>query len=150
MYIDTHTHDTMLQGICNYWGILPETLSKFFHETAKKCTQGIYCDGNILDKEIDLFIHANSSPSPIDEILFFHLGRRLNGADDTIGNNLHELLTTETPISSFLKEHNIQFVENTGHLEILENGVPVSLENTYKAGVCYLRSRLGYNVGRED
>ncbi|WP_271714822.1 hypothetical protein [Anaeromicropila herbilytica] len=150
MYIDTHSYDTMLQGTCDCFTIPPSNLSEFFSLTAHKCIQDKCCNGNILAAEIDTFIQQHTTNQYIDEILFFHLGRRLNIKDTLTGNNLLELLTTVTPLSIFLREHNVAFSQRNGHLEIYENGILVSLENTYENGVCYLRSRLGYNIGRED
>jgi len=150
MYIDTHSYDTMLQGVCDYFTITPFNLLKFFSLTAHKCIQDKCCNGNILAAEIDTFIQQYTTNQYIDEILFFHLSRRLNIKDTLMGNNLFELLTTDTPLSNFLKEHNVTFSQLNGHLEIYEKGILISLKNTYENGVCYLRGRLGYNIGRED
>jgi len=150
MHIDTHSYDTMLKGACDYFEVTPCSLSNFFIITAHKCIKDKSCDGDILDDEIDTFIQHHMSDQDVDKILFFHLGRRLNDNDEVIGNNLFDLLTTETPVSTFLKEHDVDFFENNGHLEIYEKRIHISLEDTHEKGVCYLRSRLGYNIGRKD
>jgi hypothetical protein len=140
----------MLKGACDYFTITPPNLLKFFSLTAQKCIQDKCCNGDILSVEIDTFIQHHMTNQCIDEILFFHLGRRLNSNDTLTGNNLFELLTIENPLSIFLKEHNVAFTQQNRHLEVYDNGNLIALENTYENGVCYLRSRLGYNIGRED
>lgn len=150
MYIDTHSYDTMLKGACDYFNVTSLELLNFFITTADICIHEKCCNGDLLNDEIDKFIKQNTPKQNIDKILFFHLGRRLNSGDTIGGNNLYELLTNETPLSNFLAKHNVTFSIKDGHLEINENGMQVSLENTFESKVCYLRSRLGYNVGRED
>jgi len=79
------------------------------------------------------------------------LSRRLNGSiEDKSSDNLKSLLLKESPISSFLRQYGISFVEKDGHPVIVLNNNQISLKDTFESDVCYLRSRLGYNTGRED
>ena len=53
--------------------------------------------------------------------------------------------------SEFLNAHQITFRKGAGNRIILcYRDRQISLENTMSTDVCYLRSRLGYNSGRED
>lgn len=86
-----------------------------------------------------------------EEILFFHLSRRLIGSENEISYNLQELLTSNNSFSEFLNTHQIIFKKAAGNKILLYYGdKQISLENTRSIDVCYLRSRLGYNSGRED
>ena len=70
--------------------------------------------------------------------------------EDKSSDNLKSLLLKESPISSFLRQHGIAFIEKDGHPVIVFNDNEISLEDTFESDVCYLRSRLGYNTYRED
>ena len=86
-----------------------------------------------------------------DEILLFHLSRRLKGSENEISYNLQELLTSNNSFSEFLNAHQITFRKGAGNRIILcYRDRQISLENTMSTDVCYLRIRLGYNSGRED
>lgn len=92
----------------------------------------------------DDFITSFFLDSPINEILFFHLSRRLNSTiDSNVGNNLFDLLSTQNAMTLFLKEHNVEFSVCDKHLELIYKGKKVSLEDTYQEHVPYLRWRLG-------
>lgn len=87
----------------------------------------------------------------IDEIYVYHLTRRLNGSiEDKSSDNLKSLLLKESPISTFLRQYGITFIEKDSHPVIVYNDKEIFLEDTFESDVCYLRSRLGYNSGRED
>ena len=87
----------------------------------------------------------------IDEIYVYHLTRRLNGSiEDKSSDNLKSLLLKESAISTFLRQYGIAFIEKDSHTVIVFNDREISLEDTFESDVCYLRSRLGYNSGRED
>ena len=151
MLIDTHSFETMKTSMKQYLNIDDGVLADFFRLAEKKCTQGIFCDGDILSNDIDEFIGNHVGASSIERVMFFHLSRRLNSANsDYSGTNLFDILTTKNALSNFLESHNISFIPNGKHLIILFNGKTVSIEDTFIDGVCYLRSRLGYNEGRED
>lgn len=150
MHIDTSSYDTMLHGTCEYLGVTPDALALFFDLTTKKCMNDKCCNGHILNTQISAFVLKNKPTCPLDKALLFHLSRRLNETIITTGTNLFELLTTESPLFNFFNNHQITFKPQDGHLIIFESGNYVSIENTYETGVCYLRSRLGYNNRRKD
>lgn len=151
MHIDTHSFETMKETLCQYFDIKADQLLDFFHLLDSDCIKGGFFNGDILDDGIDRFVAEHIPANKIDEILFFHLGRRLNLAHDIFsGDNLFDALTTKNELSCFLKEHEITFIPEGNQLNILFKGRMIPLENTFRDGVSYLRRRLGYNQGRGD
>lgn len=151
MYIDTHSRVAMEYSICDYLGVTKVELLTIFDIASKAAQREYYLDGDKLNQVINDFIDSYMPSTPIDQILFFHLTRRLNAAQNNfIGTNLADLLTTENAMSDFLKKHDVEFSGNNGHLDLFYKGNLVSLERTYEENVPYLRSRFGYNKGRED
>ena len=151
MYIDTHTKETMQQAVCQFFNIAVEELYQLFEIAGKiSCTQN-YMDGDKFNNVINEFIDFKMPNKPIDQILFFHLGRRLNSVGNCgEGKNLFELLSTENAMSKFLKNHEVAFQSNEGHLDLYYKGKLMSLNNIEKEYVPYLRWRLGYNSNRID
>ena len=83
--------------------------------------------------------------------LFGGLDTGDGGSENEISYNLQELLTSNNSFSEFLNAHQITFRKGAGNRIILcYRDRQISLENTMSTDVCYLRSRLGYNSGRED
>lgn len=149
--IDTHSQETMIHSILKYFNISLKELNDLFFEASEKSNKDSFVDNDKLNQVFDTFIEAHLPEQEIDQILFFHLSRRLNSTYNNFnGNNLFELLTTENPLSLFLKKHEVVFEFNSGHLELYYKDTLMPLENTYESYVPYLRSRLGYNKGRED
>jgi hypothetical protein len=151
IYIDTHTEETMQQTVCQIFNLTVEELYQLFERAGKaSCTEN-YMDGDKFNNVINKFIDLKMSNKNIDQILFFHLGRRLNSASNCgEGKNLFELLSTENAMSIFLKNHEVTFQPNEGHLDLYYKGKLISLDNEEKEHVPYLRWRLGYNSNRID
>lgn len=151
MYIDTHTKNSMEKSICEYLGVTSDVLYGLFEYAGIEASQNEYLDGGKLNVVFNDFINSNMPKEPIDEILFFHLSRKLNTAlNNNIGNNLFDLLSTENAMTSFLKKHDVEFSACNGHLDLLYKGSKISLEDTYKEHISYLRWRLGYSKNRID
>lgn len=151
MYIDTRSRATMELSICDYLGVTKVELLTIFDIASKAAQIEHYLDGDKLNQVINDFIDSHMPNTPIDQVLFFHLTRRLNAAQNSfVGTNLANLLTTENTMSDFLKKHDVEFSLNNGHLDLFYKGSLVSLERIYEENVPYLRSRFGYNKGRED
>lgn len=151
MFINTHSEISMKKSVCELFGISIRNLSELLKMISVKASKDCYFDGDIFNEIVDNFIKSHLSTKKINQVLFFHLSRRLNSANNTfLGNNLFDLLTTENVFSDFLKKHSVRFSPCNNHIEMYYNGDLVTLENTYESNVCYLRSRLGYNKGRED
>ena len=139
MFIDTHSRKAMEQGICNYFNISPRELSVLFAKAGRESRKESYIDGDIFNNVINNFINAKMPNAPVDQVLFFHLSRRLNSAkDNQTGKNLYDLLSTENEITEFLKNHDVEFSPVDRHLDLLYKGKAVSLSDTYKEHVPYL------------
>ena len=146
MYIDTHTKDTIQNSICEIFNIEVKELEDLFMKAERESYTGIYTDENKLDKILDEFIDNRMSDKNIDQILFFHLGHRINSSCNYLeGKNLFELLLKENEMSLFLKNHEIRFELNDRHLNLYYRDKPISLEGNLDRSVLYLRWRLGYN-----
>ena len=132
---------------CSY-----KELMDLFLTISIKAQDGISFNGNIFEEIVNDFIKSHRLCEQVDRILFFHLGHRLNQSDFSVeGRNLFELLTTDNEFSSFLKKYEITFTSSSGvGLDLIYNGKLKSLDRSSTPEVCYLRNRLGYNVGRED
>ncbi|HBE8798100.1 TPA: hypothetical protein KM775_000184 [Clostridioides difficile] len=151
MYIDTHTKETMEKSICSYLGVTLQDLSVLFNLAGNEAQQDKFLDGDKLNDIFNSFIKAHMPNKELDEVLFFHLSRRLNTASDcNVGNNLFELLSTENAMTLFLKEHDVEFVVCDKHLNLIYKGKEISLDDTNKEHIPYLRWRLGYNANRID
>lgn len=151
MYIDTHTKDTIQKSVCQIFNIEVRELEELFIKAKKDSDTGTFTDRHKLDKVLDEFIDARMSNKNIDQILFFHLGRRLNSARDCIeGKNLFELLSEKNEMSLFLKNHEVKFKPKDGHLDLYYKDKLISLKDKNKRNVPYLRGRLGYNSNRID
>ena len=151
MYIDTHTRETMQLSICKFLRVTSEDLATLFDQVYHEAQNGVYFDGYKFNEIVNGFINSHHTDDVIDKILFFHLAKRLNTAqEDVVGYNLEWLLTNQTALSSFLKQYGVEFRKNGEHIEMFDQGNRISLEDTFRSNVPYLRNRLGYNKGHED
>lgn len=152
MYIDTHTKNSMELSICDYLEIVPSELNRLFDKANKAAQTDMYFDCCIFDEIINDFIASKiSSHDCIDQILFYHLGRRLNSEHEcNVGDNLFDLLTTQNLFSTFLREHDVEFIPAEGCLELLYRGKKVLFNNTMESSTAYLKSRLGHGRLRAD
>ena len=104
MFINTHSRETMMWGICNYFNITIKELSLLCEKAGEESQKENYFEGDIFNNIINDFIDAKMPSTLINQILFFHLGRRLNStSSDFIGKNLYALLSTKNGLSEFLK-----------------------------------------------
>lgn len=151
MYIDTHTKVTMETSICSYLNVTLKDLIDLFEFAGNEAQQEYFIDGDKLNDIFNSFIETHISSQELDEVLFFHLSRRLNTAKDcNCGDNLFKLLSTENAMTSFLKEHDVEFAVCDKHLNLIYEGKDISLENTSQEHIPYLRWRLGHNANRID
>lgn len=151
MYIDTHSRESMENSICNYLGVTPKELYGLFEYAGNEAQQDKYIDGDKLNAVLKNFIEVNLPDAPIDEILFFHLSRRLNSDDDRFGgSNLFDLLSTQNAMTVFLEKHDVGFLMCDKHLDLLYKGKLISLEDANEEHIPYLRWRLGHNAERID
>lgn len=152
MYIDTTSKEKMEQDVSTYLGITVDELYQYIDYAAEKAQEGQWafnCD--IFNSELETIFVDLQPENTLDEMLVFHLARRLpDSLDSYDGDNLYHLLTTENPLSAFLTTHEVQFHPRGTHLELFYKGENIPLDDTMNHNVCYLRSRLGFNRGRED
>ena len=152
MLIDTRTKDSMIASLAAYLDVTEDELFQYIEYAADKAQQdGWAFNTDIFEEEL-LSIFSDLQPEEqIDEVYVYHLTRRLNGSiEDKSSDNLKSLLLKESPISIFLRQYGISFIEKDSHPVIVFNSKQISLEDIFESDVCYLRSRLGYNTGRED
>lgn len=151
MYIHTHSKESMEHAVYDLLNLPKKGLANLLYDEGKASCTGIYMDGDKFNNIINKFIDSRIKGKTIDEILFFHLGRRLNSAEEcNEWKNLFELLTTENAMSVFLKIREVEFQPYDGHLDLFYKGKKISLDDTEKQHVPYLRWRLGYNHNRID
>ncbi|KKI50465.1 hypothetical protein [Christensenella hongkongensis] len=138
MYIDTHSKESMESSICSYFNITKKILHDFFHKAPS-------------ERVFRKLVWAYLPKKKIDQILFFHLSRRLDSAQDSfVGYNLFELLSTKNALSEFLNQHGVYFSPCEGHLNLYHKGNLIPLELLKDDPVPYLRWRLGYIETEKD
>lgn len=152
MIIETTSRKSMERDLTKYLDITTEELYQYIDYAAEKAKDGLGFNTDIFEYEIASIVCDLQPIKHIDSVMCFHLSRRLNSSlnDDLRSYNLKDLLLTDNPVSNFFADHSILFKEQDKHIDIYYHGRKVKLENTTESDVCYLRSRLGYNTGRED
>ena len=142
----------MESSLAHLMGVSVPELYQYIEAAADSAIEGQWCFNQALfDKAMEDFYSDMIEQGLPDEILFFHLSRRLKGSENEISYNLQELLTSNNSFLEFLNAHQITFRKWAGNRIILcYRDRQIRLENTMSTDVCYLRSRLGYNLGRED
>ena len=152
MVIDTTSREGMESSLAHLMGVSVPELYQYIEAAADSAVEGQWCfNQDLFDKAMEDFYSDMIEQELPDEILLFHLSRRLKGSENEISYNLQELLTSNNSFSEFLNAHQITFRKGAGNRIILcYRDRQISLENTMSTDVCYLRSRLGYNSGRED
>lgn len=152
MIIDTRTIEGIISSLTHYLDITADELFDYIDYAAAKAQEkSLMFDSRIFQREL-LSIFSDLQPEEsIDEIYVYHLTRRLNSSvDEHSTTNLKELLLKPSAVSSFLREHNVEFVERDNHPVIIYNGVALQLKNTFEPKVGYLRGRLGYDCSYAD
>lgn len=152
MIIDTRSKEGIASSLASYLNIIEGELYQYIDYAANKAQPDRWGFNIDVFQEELLSIFSDLQPEEsINEMYVYHLTRRLNSAaDDVSGNNLKGLLLTQSTLSNFLQKHAVTFIERDGHPVLYHHGKEVDLNDTNETDVCYLRSRLGYNAGRED
>lgn len=144
MYIDTNAKKLMEESICKYLNITKKELCILFDK-------GYNSDYDSLETILSDFIYSHSGVENVDEVLLFHLSRRLiTEKKDFSGSNLYELLLKDTSVSRFLKEYDIVFQMGEKHLELFHKGKLEMFEHVHDGNVSNVKWRMGYFEGRED
>lgn len=119
MYINTRTKETMIQSLNEIFDISIAELNELFFKAKKLAITDSYVDGDKLNQVINEFIEFKNFNRSIEQLLFFHLGRRLNSDENSVeGKNLFELLSNKSALSFFLKSHGVTFQISDHHLNI--------------------------------
>lgn len=151
MFIDTHTKDSMENSICSILEITKDELNNFLITIQDKVQNGTTFYWDVFYELVDDFVNKHYNEQKIDEILFFHLSRRLNSANDELCSlPLIELLTTQNEFSNFLADHSITFEIVDNALEIFHCGQYKTLDKNDESYCNYLKGRLGHYQGSED
>ncbi len=145
MYIDTHTENDMIASVCQALKISQFELRDQLYRLNMMAK-----DDDDYNDLVDSFINKKLT-NPPDEILLFHLSRRLHGTEDNLeGKNLAELLTTRNAFSNILRQSGLEFLKGEHHIETFYKGKSVDWDKCHNGNPCYMKSRLGYFTGRED
>ena len=135
MLIDTRTKESMIASFATYLDVTEDELFQYIEYAADKAQQDSWAfNTDIFEGEL-LSIFSDLQPEEqIDEIYVYHLTRRLNGSiEDKSSDNLKSLLLKESPISSFLRQYGISFIEKGSHPVIVLNNNQISLEDTFES-----------------
>lgn len=150
VYIETTSRNTVLDSLVR---CLNMNYSEFFKKFI--FTQS---DTNNEREAVDVLYNAVLQYAKqcgmyrkLNQILLFHLGRRLKDAEnDNRCLNLYELLLTDNAMSNFLKKHALEFRDNSGHIDIIYRGTLVRIGDFSDTLQSYFNSRLGFvNRGKD-
>ncbi len=139
MYIDTHTQDSMQKSICDLFHIYAVDLQNdLLFITANSNNEKEWIE------KLNDYITEKCNIYP-DEILLFHLTRRLHGAEDAVeGRNLADLLLSANPLNLFMNQHDIGFEKNEQHIDVIYKGIRIDWDRRFNGNGKYMKSRLGY------
>lgn len=141
MYIDTRNQTTMLFSVSKFFG-----LSAFEFKSA---LDTLIQDDN--EKTIEKFLKEHKPAHTLDQMLFFHLSRKLNTNTDNSLYNLRDLLTLTTPVSQFLSQYGITFGTARNKIIPYLDGTQLSLSKIQSGYVAHIKTRLGwYSSPRSD
>ncbi len=143
MYINTATKETMEKSICEVLNINLKELDDLLEDCYNK-TQANHRI-MILDDQYDYFQSyvKEHLTKDIDQILFVHLSRRINGDNDDNGYNFVDLLVKENSLSTYLKSYGITFKYDKYIRMFINNHEVVLNELEYVQK--YLKQRFGYD-----
>lgn len=142
----------MEKSIAVYLDVSVDELYQYIDFAAEKAQKDQWTiNTDIFFEELDTIISDLQPEVEIDELLFFHLSRRLHGTEnDVSGRNLENLFTTSNALSDFLRKHQIEFVKGTQNIITFYKGREVDWEKCCNGNSAYMKSRLGYVKERED
>lgn len=138
MYINSISITKLIEYLCNIFDISDEKLYRDLSDIAHNRNDDIF------EKNIDNYIKRNIVNKP-DNVLLFHLSRRLDKSD----NDLINLLTTQNNYSDFLLKYNLSFKFNNGHIEVFYYNKKIELDDNDNNDV-YLMKRFGYFKNIKD
>ena len=151
LFIETTSRESMEHDLAVYLNVTIDELYQYIEYAAKKASGDWAFNTDIFDQEIASIVEDLQPLEHIDSVMCFHLSRRLNNTlDDLRSYNLKDWLLGDNAMVKFLNEHSVFFKERDNQISVSYRGRELALKDTMDSDVCYLRSRLGYNCGRED
>lgn len=152
MFIDTRSRESMESSMSTYLDIPVDELYQYINYAAEKAQKDqMAFNIDVFFEELGTIISDLQPEIEIDELLFFHLSRRLHGTeDDSSGRNLKNLLTTRNALSDFLREHQIEFTKGEQNIITYYKGQEVDWDKCWHGNSAYMKLRLGFFKGRED
>lgn len=150
MIIDTHSKESILLSLSTELSVSSDEFEYFlFLNRYVLYKDGDFCLSLFVELFQNYFHNSANIKLIIDEILLFHLSRRLFSDDSVIGENLYTLLTTENALSSFLFDHEIKFYPDGEALDLVYKGKYMPLEKSPQdipgPTTAYLWRRLGHS-----
>ena len=95
MVIDTTSREGMESSLAHLMGVSVPELYQYIEAAADSAIEGQWCfNQDLFDKAMEDFYSDMIEQELPDEILLFHLSRRLKGSENEISYNLQELLTS--------------------------------------------------------
>ncbi len=151
MYIDTTSKDKTEQSLAGLIGCATSDFYSLFDNLAQ-ISKDNCCkiDWFRFKEHAGRELSQRISDSYPDEIILYHLSRRLCGGESDKTSNLVELLTTCNVFSDFLREYDIAFQKEDERIALIFRDHRVNLDCTNNNDPSYLRSRLGYNKAFQD
>ena len=103
MVIYTTSREGMESALAHLMGVSVPELYQYIEAAADSAVEGQwYFNQDLFDEAMENFYSDMIEQELPDEILFFHLSRRLKGSGNEISYNLQELLTSNNSFSEFL------------------------------------------------
>lgn len=143
MFVNSKSMSGIFDSLCYIFNISDEQFYKDLNNI------GYDSNNDNFDDNIKKYVRRKIVNKP-NEILIFHLSRRLNKTKENFeGVPLNILLTTDNDFSFFFKKHDITFKSNKRKVEIIYDGEK-QLLNDFETNDLYLKKRLGYNEKEHD
>lgn len=115
MYLDTTTFENTRRCVAKCIGMEPDTLSYKLSAIRQSPRNQ---DAVFIEHEFEKLLQLHPIAKPIDEVLMFHLSRRLKGSDKSC-RNLHDLLLGSSAVSCFLQQYEIAFRSENDNLHLI-------------------------------
>ena len=145
MYIDTRCIENLEKAVCDLFQMQPLQMYEYLMQL-----------GQLSDGEeeytcrLDAFIAERCMRYP-DEILLFHLARRMHGSEDSKeGRNLANLLLSSNPFCTFMRDNGISFIKGELYIEVIYKGALVDWDKCTEGNPEYVKWRLGYDENEKD
>ena len=148
LIIATEKYAKMERDIANLMGMDEMSLFLELNEVGNECLDRENFDWDKYDELINDFVEKQVDFDDLDEIYIYHLGRHIKYPNELW--TLNEVLLTETSLSQFLKEYDIEFGAKKGKIQFFYKNKLITPEQILVSGHFHLLAkRLGY-LGEPD